>query len=63
MNKLKLNMPSVELVDAYLYEIAKGYGVKWAPPSSRPNVEGTNDDSGDAPGNKKARDISPDFFS
>jgi len=51
MNKLRLDMPSPELVDAYLYEIAKGYGIKWTP-SSRP-VEGFNDDDKDATGGKK----------
>jgi hypothetical protein len=51
MNKLRLDMPSPELVDAYLNEIAKGYGIKWTP-SSRP-VEGINDDDKDATGGKK----------
>jgi len=32
MSKLTLNTPSPELIDAYLYEIAKGYGITWAPP-------------------------------
>lgn len=31
MKKLTIDMPSSELVDAYLTEIAKGYGVNWAP--------------------------------
>ena len=32
--KLVLSTPSPELVDAYLFEIAKGYGVSWSPPGS-----------------------------
>jgi hypothetical protein len=34
MKKLALSTPSSELVDAYLFEIAKGYGVNWSPPTS-----------------------------
>ncbi|KAF9654171.1 DUF292-domain-containing protein [Thelephora ganbajun] len=42
MKKLTLSAPSPELVDAYLFEIAKGYGVTWSPPM--PLVkEGGND--------------------
>ncbi|KAI0323107.1 regulator of Vps4 activity in the MVB pathway-domain-containing protein [Amylostereum chailletii] len=41
MKKLTVEMPSSELVDAYLTEIAKGYGVRWSPPNS-----GTPDDGG-----------------
>lgn len=33
MKKLALSTPSSELVDAYLFEIAKGYGVNWSPPT------------------------------
>lgn len=33
--------PEPALVDAYLAEIAKGYGVKWTPPAS-----GDSDDTG-----------------
>ena len=29
MKKLAINMPSVDLVEAYLLEIARGYGVRW----------------------------------
>jgi hypothetical protein len=29
MKKLATNMPSVDLVEAYLTEIARGYGVRW----------------------------------
>jgi hypothetical protein len=32
MRKLGNATPSTELVDAYLHEIAKAYGVAWAPP-------------------------------
>ena len=31
VSKLALYTPGRELVDAYLYEIARGYGVNWAP--------------------------------
>jgi vacuolar protein sorting-associated protein IST1 len=31
MKKLTNNMPSASLVEAYLTEIAKGYGVQWNP--------------------------------
>lgn len=34
MKKLTLSTPSSELVDAYLFEIAKGYGVGWSPPTA-----------------------------
>jgi hypothetical protein len=29
MKKITNNMPSVDLVEGYLTEIAKGYGVRW----------------------------------
>lgn len=45
MSKLSLNTPSTELVDAYLYEIAKGYGITWSPPKKAP--ESKSDDAGD----------------
>ncbi|KAH7922842.1 DUF292-domain-containing protein [Leucogyrophana mollusca] len=35
IKKLVIETPSPELVDAYLGEIAKAYGVKWTPPSSQ----------------------------
>ena len=31
MKKITNNMPSASLVEAYLTEIAKGYGVQWNP--------------------------------
>ena len=34
MKKLVLSTPSPELVDAYLFEIAKGYGISWSPPTA-----------------------------
>lgn len=34
MRKLDLGTPSEELVNGYLSEIAKAYGVKWSPPGS-----------------------------
>jgi len=39
MKKLVLSTPSPELVDAYLFEIAKGYGVNWTPPKKEGDVE------------------------
>ena len=42
MKKLALSTPSSELVDAYLFEIAKGYGVSWSPPTPL-TKEGGND--------------------
>ncbi|KAG5647660.1 hypothetical protein DXG03_008383 [Asterophora parasitica] len=41
MRKLDVSTPSIELVDAYLHEIAKGYSVNWAPPP--PKFEGGDD--------------------
>ena len=43
-SKLAVETPSKELVDAYLKEIAKGYGVPWSEPGSA-NSDG--DDTGD----------------
>ncbi|KAF5384963.1 hypothetical protein D9615_001169 [Tricholomella constricta] len=34
MRKLDISTPSLELVDAYLHEIAKGYSVDWSPPTN-----------------------------
>jgi vacuolar protein sorting-associated protein IST1 len=34
VRKLSIATPSAQLVDAYLTEIAKGYGVKWALPET-----------------------------
>ncbi|KZT72956.1 DUF292-domain-containing protein [Daedalea quercina L-15889] len=45
--KLVVFTPASELVDAYLSEIAKGYGVKWAPPTT-----GDSDDAGGEGGAK-----------
>ncbi|KZT08602.1 DUF292-domain-containing protein [Laetiporus sulphureus 93-53] len=42
--KLVIATPSPSLVDAYLAEIAKGYGVKWSLPTPS---SGGNDDSGE----------------
>ncbi|WWC95280.1 hypothetical protein V866_002139 [Kwoniella sp. B9012] len=39
LSKLKVFVPSKELVDAYLSEIAKGYGVNWAPESTAQDEE------------------------
>jgi len=42
VRKLTVDMPSAELVDAYLAEIARGYGIQWAPAtkSVKDDVEG-----------------------
>ena len=45
--KLVMFTPEPALVDAYLAEIAKGYGVKWTPPASN-----DSDDTGDEGGAK-----------
>ncbi|KAL1740749.1 DUF292-domain-containing protein [Schizophyllum fasciatum] len=44
VKKLELFMPSAELVDSYLHEIAKAYAVEWAPPV--PDVQSDDDDAG-----------------
>ena len=44
-NKLTVATPSRELVDAYLGEIAKGYGVDWTPPGVSKGTD--QDDSGE----------------
>ncbi|KAI0652355.1 DUF292-domain-containing protein [Trametes meyenii] len=43
--KLDVSTPSPELVDAYLGEIAKGYGVAWSPPQPA-SADEHNDDGG-----------------
>ena len=48
-SKLVTHTPSAVLVDAYLGEIAKGYGVNWTPPK-----EG-NDGDDDGEGGVKVR--------
>ncbi|THH19380.1 hypothetical protein EW146_g1782 [Bondarzewia mesenterica] len=45
MKKLTVDMPSSELVDAYLSEIAKGYGVRWTP-AAWPDQGNNNGDEG-----------------
>lgn len=54
-NKLTVATPPRELVDAYLGEIAKGYGVDWSPPGA-PNCN-NQDDGGE--GGVKVSDSSP----
>jgi len=44
MKKLALSTPSPELVDAYLFEIAKGYGVSWSPPTALAKESGSDGD-------------------
>ncbi|WVF68878.1 hypothetical protein IAT40_003651 [Kwoniella sp. CBS 6097] len=43
LSKLALFTPSKELVDAYLGEIARGYGVNWAPESDSASAEAEAD--------------------
>lgn len=50
-SKLVVETPSKELVDAYLREIAKGYGVEWEPASS----ESKTDDGDGGDGGVKVR--------
>ncbi|KAI5833766.1 DUF292-domain-containing protein [Schizophyllum commune Tattone D] len=47
VKKLELFMPSAELVDSYLHEIAKAYAVEWAPPvRDKPGDDDDDDDEG-----------------
>ncbi|GLB35758.1 putative regulator of Vps4 activity in the MVB pathway [Lyophyllum shimeji] len=48
MRKIDIATPSPELVDAYLYEIAKGYSIEWTPPNHKDSdsAEGGAKDSG-----------------
>lgn len=39
VKKLLVETPSAQLVDGYLVEISKAYGVKWSPSISQPAVE------------------------
>ncbi|KAF7436310.1 hypothetical protein PC9H_003139 [Pleurotus ostreatus] len=49
INKLTVAPPSLELVDAYMTEIAKAYSVDWAPPSSsKQNPEGGDKETSSA---------------
>ncbi|KAF9469693.1 regulator of Vps4 activity in the MVB pathway-domain-containing protein [Collybia nuda] len=41
VRKLGVDTPSAELVDAYLVEIAKGYGIEWVPPGTKDHNAGT----------------------
>jgi hypothetical protein len=38
-----MKTPSTELVDAYLAEIAKAYGINWSPVTEKKSVEGEDD--------------------
>lgn len=44
--KLNVPTPPPSLVDAYLAEIAKGYGVKWSPPGAPTNEDEDADGGG-----------------
>ncbi|OCH88760.1 DUF292-domain-containing protein [Obba rivulosa] len=46
LKKLNMDMPPPSLVDAYLAEIAKGYGIKWSSPGGI-DVDETGDDGDD----------------
>jgi hypothetical protein len=41
MKKIAINMPSADLVEGYLAEIARGYGVRW---NSDPKPVGDGED-------------------
>lgn len=50
VSKLALYTPARELVDAYLYEIARGYGVNWMPdpgPGEKQEDPAANGDEAD----------------
>jgi len=49
--KLSVATPPTSLVDAYLAEIAKGYGVKWSPPGD--TEADSNDDTDESGGGVK----------
>lgn len=49
MKKIEYKTPPPELVDAYLKEIARGYGLDWSPPGAN------DDDSGGGGGLKVIR--------
>jgi vacuolar protein sorting-associated protein IST1 len=53
MKKLVLSTPSPELVDAYLFEIAKGYGVSWSPPTPLAKEGGGDGDQKGTEGDAK----------
>ena len=57
IKKLVLSTPSPELVDAYLFEISKGYGVNWSPPEP-PQKEGDVEPK-EAEREEKVRPVSP----
>ena len=52
--KLVTHTPPSELVDAYLGEIAKGYGVAWVPP-----IESKDDGGDGGDGGLKANTLIP----
>jgi vacuolar protein sorting-associated protein IST1 len=43
VRKLNTDMPSADLVNAYLAEIAKAYSVDWSPPAYTDEDQGSND--------------------
>jgi vacuolar protein sorting-associated protein IST1 len=43
MKKLANNMPSADLVEAYLTEIARGYGVRWTSDPKQVSDDGQHD--------------------
>lgn len=47
VSKLALYSPGQELVDAYLYEIARGYGVAWAPDPGPGDIQADEGKEGD----------------
>ncbi|QRV80282.1 regulator of Vps4 activity in the MVB pathway protein [Ceratobasidium sp. AG-Ba] len=66
MKKLQISTPSPALVDAYLGEIAKGYGIDWTPavsgsaPSAPTDLKPNPDDKGDDDGGDNALGLEDD---
>ncbi|KAK7686613.1 hypothetical protein QCA50_010213 [Cerrena zonata] len=58
--KLVVATPSTELVDAYLSEIAKGYGVEWAPATPDLPKYDEEDDGGDNDGEGGVKKPTPE---
>jgi len=53
VKKLVLATPSAELVNAYLFEIAKGYGVSWSPPKPLDKEGGDDVELNETEGDEK----------
>lgn len=58
--KLAIFTPAPSLVDAYLKEIAKGYGIDWSPPAETPKDDFQEDDDDDEGGEQDIAQDSSD---